>query len=206
MTIYPLYNSNNMRYFLLIIILLSGCSSLPKAENIYINVENSYLKLSNDFNTYDSKELLQAKGITGVDPASIKAIGFVNKIDDANIVLNSSDHLMGMITKKALSVEDKIENDINVVYENLLDVINSGDAYLIEGNNRKSVGNKIIERSIVQLVDLNQKPLLILQKTITDANRENIYVLLLGCNPQCFIENEKIISNIENTWKVEINE
>lgn len=206
MTSYILYNNYIMRFIFLLVLLLSGCSNLPKVDNLYINVENSYIKLPKDFNTYNSKELLSAQGIKDVDPKSVKVIGFVDKINDIKIVLNSSNSLMGLLSKNIINNNVPKENDINVIYSNISELLKSGDAKIIEGIESQTKNKQVVQRVVLDIFDANNKPLRILQKTITDIKRENIYVLLLGCNPQCFSENEKVISQIENTWKVELNE
>jgi hypothetical protein len=206
MTNHTFLYSINMRYIIILILFLSGCSNLPKAENIYLNVENSYIKLSNDFYTYDSKELLSAQGIKDVDPDAVKVIGFVNKTDNINFVLNSSNNLMGLLSKNIISKDVPKENDINVIYSNLSELLKTGDAKIVDKIVNETTDNQIIQRAVLDIFDSNNQPLRILQKTITDIKRENIYVLILGCNPQCFSENDKVISQIENTWKVELNE
>lgn len=206
MTNHTFLYSINMRYIIILILFLSGCSNLPKAENIYLNVENSYIKLSNDFYTYDSKELLSAQGIKDVDPDAVKVIGFVNKTDNINFVLNSSNNLMGLLSKNIISKDVPKENDINVIYSNLSELLKTGDAKIVDKIVNETRDNQIIQRAVLDIFDSNNQPLRILQKTITDIKRENIYVLILGCNPQCFSENDKVISQIENTWKVELNE
>ena len=206
MTNHTFLYSINMRYIIILILFLSGCSNLPKAENIYINIDNSYIKLSNDFYTYDSKELLSAQGIKDVDPDAVKVIGFVNKTDNINFVLNSSNNLMGLLSKNIISKDVPKENDINVIYSNLSELLKTGDAKIVDKIVNETTDNQIIQRAVLDIFDSNNQPLRILQKTITDIKRENIYVLILGCNPQCFSENDKVISQIENTWKVELNE
>jgi hypothetical protein len=195
-----------MKYIFILILFLSGCSNLPKAENIYINIDNSYIKLSNDFYTYNSKELLSAQGIKDVDPDAVKVIGFVNKTDNINFVLNSSNNLMGLLSKNIINKDVPKENDINVIYSNLSELLKTGDAKIVDKIINETTDNQIVQRVVLDIFDSNNQPLRILQKTITDIKRENIYVLILGCNPQCFSENDKVISQIENTWKVELNE
>jgi|688.fasta_scaffold256638_2 hypothetical protein len=206
MTNFTFLYSIIMKYIFILILFLSGCSNLPKAENIYINIDNSYIKLSNDFYTYNSKELLSAQGIKDVDPDAVKVIGFVNKTDNINFVLNSSNNLMGLLSKNIINKDVPKENDINVIYSNLSELLKTGDAKIVDKIINETTDNQIVQRVVLDIFDSNNQPLRILQKTITDIKRENIYVLILGCNPQCFSENDKVISQIENTWKVELNE
>ncbi|MEY3311144.1 MAG: hypothetical protein RL348_475, partial [Bacteroidota bacterium] len=93
-----------------------------------------------------------------------------------------------------------------VIYSNLSELLKTGDAKIVDKIINETTDNQIVQRVVLDIFDSNNQPLRILQKTITDIKRENIYVLILGCNPQCFSENDKVISQIENTWKVELNE
>jgi hypothetical protein len=194
-----------MKKFLVILIFLSGCSIIPQIESKYINVENSYLKIPANFSTFSSKELLLAQNSDEIDPESIKIIGFSEK-NIVTSVMKASNNLMGIMLKASIPNDLDSVNDKNVVITNLSELLLSGDAKLIKPFTKIEKFSGISENSVIELPDSDGKTLKIFHETITDKNRKNIYVLIIGCSPQCYTRNENNILTLNKTWKVEINE
>jgi hypothetical protein len=190
---------------LLLVFSLSACSITPKSKFQYISNENSYLKLSHDWYTYNSTQFLRSQGEIEIDPTLVKIVSFVYKVDDVKSVLNATENLMGFNFKGDIPVDFTKENDKNAVITNLSEMLSLGQAKIIEDfKYSKYDGSHTAEKAVIDIPDANGNTYRISHKTIVDSDRKNIYVLILGCTIQCYNNNIKIINEINSTWKVSI--
>ena len=195
----------NKLFIFLLALSLSACSGTLKPKFQYISNENSYLKLSHDWNTYNSTQFLSSQGELEIDPSLVKIVAFVYKVDDVKSVLAATDNLMGFNFKGDIPPDFAKENDRNAVITNLSEMLRLGQAKIIKDfSYTKLDGKHSIEEAIIDIPDPKGTLYRVSHKTIVDSNRKNIYVLILGCTIQCYTNNEKIINEINSTWKVSL--
>lgn len=195
----------NKLFIFLLALSLSACSGTLKPKFQYISNENSYLKLSHDWNTYNSTQFLRSQGEVEIDPSLVKIVAFVYKVDDVKSVLTATDNLMGFNFKGDIPPDFAKENDRNAVITNLSEMLSLGQAKIIKDfSYTKLDGKHTVEEAIIDIPDPKGTLYRISHKTIVDSNRKNIYVLILGCTIQCYTSNEKIINEINSTWKVSL--
>lgn len=195
----------NKLVIFLLVLSLSACSGGFKSKFQYISNENSYLKLSHDWYTYNSTQFLISQGEVEIDPSLVKVVAFVYKADDVKSVLSATNNLMGFNFKGDIPPDYAKENDRNAVITNLTEMLSLGQAKIVRDfSYTKLDGKHSMEEAVMDIPDPNGDLYRISHKTIVDANRKNIYVLILGCTIQCYTNNENIINEINSTWKVSL--
>jgi hypothetical protein len=184
-------------------VLLSGCGSSPSAT--YTGGDGSYLRLPGTWNLFDGNSIIQATDPEGSVSEGVYISGFSLGSKDAATILTSSTQPNGLILSTDIPEGATAENDRAILISNINEMLETGVASVIDDYKSFVTSDGVTgERSVIDVVDVNGKPMRLLQQMITNKERTRIWVLAVGCNKECFVKETEIIEQIAKIWKVDV--
>jgi len=185
------------------VVLLTGCGSPPSST--YTGGDGSYLRLPGTWNLFDGNSVVQATDPEGSVSEGVYISGFALGSKDPATILTSSSKPNGLILSTDIPEGATVENDRAILISNINEMLETGLADIIEDYKSFVTSDGVMgERSVIDVVDVNGKPMRLLQQMITDKERTRIWVLAVGCNKKCYMKETETIEQIAKIWKVDL--
>jgi hypothetical protein len=181
---------------------LTACTGGPR--DTYTQNNGSYLKLPGEWELFTGPEIVLAQNPDAELAQGVQIGGFALGSDDPNVVMSGTEFPAGILLSAAIPEGTAPELDRVVVVSNLDELITAGQAKVVEDFTTFESGDTTIGmRAVFDIPDLDGDLMRLTQLTVTDKERTQIWVLIVGCTPECFESQRALIDKISSTWKVE---
>jgi hypothetical protein len=181
---------------------LVGCGG---PRDSYAQTPGSYLKLPGQWQLFSGSEIVTSQDPSAEVPEGIDMQGFAIGEAPVTSVLNSSDDLAGLLLNSPIPEGVTKDMDRAIVITNLNDLIVNGGAGVVSDFTTFDAGADMVgERATFDVPDTDGDVMRLTQITVTDEQRTQVRVLIVGCNTVCHERHLGLMEKIITTWKVEL--
>lgn len=188
----------------------AGCSG-SGYRYVTADTDNAFYKIPDGWELFDKDEVISALGAR-LSPSEDRGLRYLAAFDadpapSADHDLQTASHPFGVVRVRQLDIEERdtysladLRNEV-IPIDDILDQ-ELGEVEVVAGPETITQEDGLRGTRIVYTVHGSTISFTVDQTGLVDPSTNNVYFFIVGCDADCFAANQRVITEVADSWTV----